>query len=473
MNRWMLFCLVLFLHFPMLPVTGQDVVNEYDKITDIIQSLHTFSQSIPQEKVYLHFDNTSYYQGDNIWFKCYVVTPGLHQLSGLSKTLYVELLNPGGEIIDKRILKIEDGQCHGDFSLTQLPFYSGFYEVRAYTRYMLNFGEDVIFSRMFPVFDAPKTEGDFEEKRILNFGRWGIRNYPVKRASPQKGKNVNLHFYPEGGNLIQGIASIVAFEATDENGVPIAVAGTVMDADKQPLSDIKTIHEGRGVFTYKPRGGKQNDIAEVDYNGRKYRFDMPTALPQGVVMEVDNLSCADSINITLRKTIDTPSEMLGVTVINGGSLHNYCGAYIVENELHFRLDKTQLPSGVSQIVLFNNMGEIVCDRLIFNNRNRKLLDIKVQTGKSFYQPYELVDMEFSIADSDDIPENLSFSLSIRDGANEVESNHNIMTDLLLMSEIKGYVRNPYWYFEGDDDARSAALRVSSSSASKYQCGFRT
>jgi len=163
--------LIIFILFHFsLQVLGQETNTETKKITSFIQAVHQFSETVPQEKVYLHFDNTSYYQGDNIWFKCYVVTPEQNQLSGLSKTLYVELLNPGGEIIDKRILKIENGECFGDFELNHLPFYSGFYEVRAYTKYMLNFGNDIIFSRVLPVFDKPKTEGNYEEKKML---RWG------------------------------------------------------------------------------------------------------------------------------------------------------------------------------------------------------------------------------------------------------------------------------------------------------------
>ena len=130
----------LFLGFQ---ASGQelDFDSELNKLTTFVQTLQNFSRNIPHEKVYLHFDNTSYYQGDQIWFKCYVVTSGQNQLSELSKTLYVELLNPGGEIVDKLILEVENGQCHGDFTLNRLPFYSGFYEVLAYTKYMLNFGE--------------------------------------------------------------------------------------------------------------------------------------------------------------------------------------------------------------------------------------------------------------------------------------------------------------------------------------------
>ena len=214
-------------------VWWQDINSELSKFSPLIQSLDYFSKNIPQEKVYLHFDNTSYYQGDNIWFKCYVVTSGQHQLSRWSKTLYVELLNPGGEIIDKRILKIENGQCHGEFTLNQLPFYSGFYEVRAYTKYMLNFGDDVIFSRLLPVFDKPKTEGNFEKRQKLPYGRWGTGNYAMKREHPIKENKVNLRFFPEGGNLIQGIESRVAFEATDEAGNPIDVFGVVMNGIKR------------------------------------------------------------------------------------------------------------------------------------------------------------------------------------------------------------------------------------------------
>ena len=156
----------IFLLLFCLKASGQEPDIVLNKLTQFIRATDQFSQYIPHEKVYLHFDNTSYYQGDNIWFTCYVVTSKLHQATELSKTLYVELLNPGGEIVDKRVLKIEDGRCHGDFTLGQLPFYSGFYEVRAYTKYMLNFGEDVIFSRLLPVFNKPKEEGNFEENAM-------------------------------------------------------------------------------------------------------------------------------------------------------------------------------------------------------------------------------------------------------------------------------------------------------------------
>ena len=446
---------IFFLFFLSLQVFGQDIDSEVGKFAPYIQALREFSRYIPQEKVYLHFDNTSYYQGDNIWFKCYVVTSGQNQLSPWSKTLYVELLNPGGEIIDKRILKIEDGQCYSDFSLNRIPFHSGFYEVRAYTKYMLNFGEDAIFSRLLPVFDKPQTEGNYEERNMTNYYKWTSWQLPMKREDPETGRAVNVRFFPEGGNPVQGISSRIAFEATDKFGNPIDITGVVMGGNTQ----ITTLHEGKGVFTYTPSAGRRKDVAEVEYSGRKYRFDLPDALPTGVVMEVDNLSHPDSIEVILRKNENTLSEALGVAVLNGGKLQNYYFAYIENEGVSFKMDKTSLPAGVSQIVLFNNRGEILSDRLIFTGMQEAQLNINAKTSKPFYMPYELVDMEFSVADKNSNPVNTTFSLSVRDCANEVEGNNNILTDLLLMSEIKGYVRNPSYYFENDDNIHHTALDV--------------
>jgi hypothetical protein len=443
----------------MLPVeydnNSQNVIvgGEGQGLNPFFAMLEKFSENFPQEKVYLHFDNTSYYQGDDIWFKCYTVTSGEHQLSALSKTLYVELLNPGGEIIDKRILKLENGLCHGNFTLNHLPFYSGFYEIRAYTRYMLNFGEDVVFSRLLPVFNRPKTEGNYEEKDMLRYGKYGpAGNYPMKRPGPEKGKNVNLRFFPEGGNTVQGLASRIAFEATDETGNPIDVTGIVMDSDKKEICRFATSHggEGRGIFNYTSPDNNRKAVAEVTYAGKKYRFDMPAALPQGIMMEVDNLTSQDSIGVTIRRNGQTPAEQLGVAVLTGGALQNAYAVNMTGETIMLQIDKTAFPAGVTQIVVFNSYGTVLCDRLVFTRANDRLY-ICAKTDKPVYKPYEAVEMEFAVTDGDANPVNTTFSLSVRDRANEVEAHNNILTDLLLMSEIKGYVRNPSWYFEEKND----------------------
>ena len=442
----------LFLFLLCLKVSGQNADSMINKIGEYFYIIDNFTEYIPQEKVYLQFDNTSYYQSDNIWFKCYIVTSGLYKATELSKTLYVELLNPGGEIIDKQILKIENGQCHGSFTLNRLPFYTGFYEVRAYTKYMLNFGDDVIFSRLLPVFNKPKKEGNYEEKSML---KYGYGNYPKFREKPLKEKKVNLKFYPEGGYLIEGIPSQVAFEATDTYGNPIDITGSIMNKEKEEIFRFTSTHEGRGVFTYTPTDNKQQVV--INYNNKEYTFDMPEAQSQGMSMNVDNLSYPDSIKITLQKNKKTPVDMLGLAIINRGKLNS---SYLIDtsNEelIHLKVEKSNLQSGVSWIVLFDSNGRILCDRLIFIYKD-DLLNIKARTDKEKYKPYEAVNIEFSLTDKENNPVQVPFSLSVKDGMNEIEYNHNILTDLLLMSEIKGYVRNPSYYFEADDSEHRAAL----------------
>lgn len=122
------------------------------------------SGKINQEMIYLHLDNTSYYRGDRIHFAGYLVTSGSLKPSDMSRTVYVELLNPAGKIIDHCILKTVEGRFHGSLLVNEQPFYSGYYEIRAYTRYMLSFGAETVFSRVLPVFKAPALEGNWAER---------------------------------------------------------------------------------------------------------------------------------------------------------------------------------------------------------------------------------------------------------------------------------------------------------------------
>lgn len=421
------------------------------KLSAYAHAIESFGNALPQEKVYMHFDNTSYYQGDFIWFQCYVVSSEWNHPADLSKTLYVELLNPGGEIIAKQVLPIKNGRCRGNFALTQLPFYSGFYEVRAYTKYMLNFGEDIHFSRVFPVFDKPEKEGNFEEKNIR---KYAVYKYPQTRERTKKAKKVNLRFFPEGGNLVTGLSSIVAFEATDAYGNPLSLSGNIVNREKKQVVSFTTKHEGRGTFVYMP--GEEAEKAEVEYNGKMYRFDLPEPLPQGFTLHVDNLSSKDSITVTVQKNIHTPIAHLGLAIICGGKLFNYCLLKVRDASLRFKLDKTPWPAGVAQVVLFDTHGRIVADRLIFTRKPAQL-SIETRKDKENYQPFEPVQLSFSVRDTEGKPVTTPLSVSVRDGMGEVESRHSMLTDLLLMSEIKGYVHRPFYYFESDDMEHRSAL----------------
>ena len=142
-----------------------------------------FGIGLPQEKVYLHLDNTCYFLGDTIWYKGYVTRSDKGTLTDLSKILYVELLTPDGYSVERQQLEMTSGTASGMFILKD-SLYAGYYELRAYTRWMQNFDPEFFFHRELTIY------GNSEKDNI-----------------PQQTTKFKLRFFPEGGNLINGIRS--------------------------------------------------------------------------------------------------------------------------------------------------------------------------------------------------------------------------------------------------------------------------
>ncbi len=202
-------------------------VKATDKITGIqalLKNVSDFTAILPQEKVYLNLDNTIYHFGDDIWFKAYVVNADDNKPTGISGTLYVEPLNPGGEVVATKI-----------------------HEVRACTKYMLNYGSDAIYSRVIPIFEASK-DGKYKQEEPPRVDPY---LHTVKRGMPEKGEDVNLSFYPEGGYLVNGADAMVTFESVDGQGNPIAVRDKVFvsrGGNRISLSTASTVKR-RETFT--------------------------------------------------------------------------------------------------------------------------------------------------------------------------------------------------------------------------------
>ena len=435
-------------------VAQQDATDTITKkLMGYALSAKEFGKMLPQEKVYLHLDNTSYYQGDNLWFQAYVVTAERNKPSELSKTLYVELLNPGGTVVDKCILPVIDGRCSGNFKLNKLPFYSGFYEIRAYTKYMLNFGQDVIYSRVIPVFDKPQKSGDFSEMRMLKMDVTK-NHYPIKRELEKAPKVLDLRFYPEGGNLVAGLSSRVAFEATDKSGIPMDITGKVVSKKGEVLAEFKSGHEGRGTFEFRPT--IEPAKAEVEIDGKVHSFDLPQVQERGMVIRVDNLSSNDSISIKVNKK-GVSDKIIASAVICGGVLSNYTIVGMEQGDsIEYKINKRRLPAGVARIVLADAEGKIIADRLAFTHMGKRS-SINVTSDKDSYAPNDLVKLSLTATDPFGNPSQAPISLAVRDGEKLVESRNSMLVDLLLMSEIKGYVHQPLYYFESTDLEHRTAL----------------
>lgn len=448
--------LFLFALFGFINLTAQTDQPASERLNHFVNHIETFNRLVPQEKVYLHFDNTNYMIGETIWFKAYITTAGRHVATKQSGVLYVELLSQRGKLLETKKLKITDGQCTGDFLLYDNDaFYNpGFYEVRAYTQMMLNFGEETVFSRVFPVFDLLSRETNYT-KDDLKEGELLVSQKKVRKDYDKK-KKLNVAFYPEGGQLINYLASHVAFQATDENGKPVAVKGILRSKQKETLGEMESLHDGMGIFSYIPTPGSKEEVV-FTYQNKDYTFSLPAPLSEGYVMSVNNLS-PQHLMLRIEKSAGQPVDSLGLSIMCGGNVLYFQTLTINNEPYELRVPKTMLLSGVNQLTLFDPKGNIYAERLAFvYPPEEESVRIEASFDKEIARPMEESSVSLQVISEE--PASYSLSVAIRDaermttGANT----DNIKTNLLLSSDLGGFINNPAYYFESQDAIHTRAL----------------
>ncbi|RDC55005.1 carboxypeptidase regulatory-like domain-containing protein [Pedobacter chinensis] len=126
-------------------------------INTLIAKTNKVLNDYPTEKIYLHFDKPYYAVADTVWFKAYV-TENQNFLSGLSKIIYVDVINQKDSLIQTLKLPITGGVANGNFPLDQVNYKQGNYHIRAYTMWMLNFEDPGFFNKTFYVGEAIDKE---------------------------------------------------------------------------------------------------------------------------------------------------------------------------------------------------------------------------------------------------------------------------------------------------------------------------
>ena len=428
-------------------------------VLSYIQKAMNFSKVLPQEKVYLHFDNMGYFENETLWFKAYVTRTDNGHPSDLSKVLYVELLNPSGDIVRTCKYPVDSlGVSHGDIKLDSL-LTSGYYEVRAYTRYMTNWGTNAVFSRVFPVFKKPAKEGDYSDltiRTMLYYAR-DPNNRTSEDSLYQKAiddgiytsdllKTISVKFYPEGGDLIAGKKCRVAMLAVDDNGHPHEGEGFVMNERGDVLASVQTDTLGRGVFELVPDTGKltfqMRNLKKSTRRSVQY-FTLPEAKRDGCTLSVDAVS--EQMLATLQCSDGICGNQLGYVLMHNGNIFR-CDTLTASPLIEIELDRQAMPEGVNQMTVFDSRGAIMAERLFFLcPKPDKGDSIRVTAITQRLKPCGKVEMELKTRPN----ANLSFSaIDAKTMTNGKQG--NMKTWMLLSSEVRGYIRNVDYYFEADD-----------------------
>src|SRR5574344_508268 len=438
-------------------------------LDSIKMALKGASDSLVQEKVYVHIDNTCYFVGDTIWYKAYVVRADNLKFTDMSRILYVELLSPDGVVVERQQLIVSpNGYGYGDFALKD-SLYSGFYEIRAYTRWMLNFNVtehpyarkdreaffnfqmakdyfrqyDALYSRVIPVYSKPDTAYEIRPKRMYE--------RPKQRLEQLPADNLQVKFYPEGGHLISGMPARIAFEVTNRQGMDVNIAGTVSAEKEKKIASIKTSYMGRGVFTVNVPDDRMK--ASFNYKGKEYSFNLPKPENAGAAIQ---LSPDKKLSIQYRGA--GGSDSFAISILCRGSLKLFRKIGLKNRgTVTFDVPERDLPTGINDLTLFDSHGHILADRLFFvNHHDYDVNSIKIGGLKEHYEPYEKVSLSVNCVKA---TSPVHFSLAVRDNISDDLSYNdgNILTDILLSSELKGFIAYPKYYFESDDAIHKKAL----------------
>ncbi|TWI98063.1 carboxypeptidase family protein [Mucilaginibacter frigoritolerans] len=490
--------------------------------------------SFPTEKLYLHFDKPYYALGDTIWFKAYL-TIDQHQLSPLSKIIYVDILGPRDSLIEALKLQVKNGVAWGTFPISQYVYKKGNYRVVAFSNWMNNGDPAYFFNKNITIGDAinndlstqisfkrtevnkvPKIsahilykDGDgnpYSEKKVnwtvekdyetlikgkgitdkngfINISFSNTKNYGLDSAIiiteidnnshkqftstfPLKSVSApnDLQFFAEGGQLITGLSSKVAFKAVSPNGLGIDAKGTIIDNNNTVVAEFASTHLGMGVFVFKPEEGKTYTAKVTFADGTTVTPDLPKIQTGAICLSVEN---SDPDNLKLRIQADLPfvKQYQGKTFFilakSNGVIYFAAKTQLQNQVYNASIPKSKFPTGIVQVTLFTEDGDPISERIAFIKHDNDLLNIAVSGDHPSYTTRQMVKLNV-LAKNSDQPAQGEFSMSVVDDAKvpyDDDAETTILTNLLLTSDIKGYIEKPNYYFNHPDAKTVADLDV--------------
>jgi hypothetical protein len=411
-------------------------------LKNITLKLQSFYAVNAIEKAYLHLDRPYYISGDTMYFKAYVTFGEQHELSRQSGVLYVDLINPQNVIFRSIKLQLINGLAWGDFALPE-NLAKGNYLVRAYTKLMASEAGSCFFEQTVPI-------GSTNNKSAVN-------------GSSQNLRKPDIQFFPEGGELIDGVQSEVAFKAIGPDGIGINARGVITDNTGKVVVGFASLHLGMGAFALLPEEGKTYKAAITFNDGAQNTIDLPAANTNGIVLAIDN-SDPEVLTIGIRSNKDCFEKNRGKyfnLIINSGVSVLSAPVKLTNPLLAVDFPKSRFRTGVIQFTLFSQAGEPLSERLVFIQRP-DMMKLKISNDRSIYHSREKASFSINAKNGSDSISAGHFSVSVIDESKipvEQNNENTILSWLLLSSDLKGYIEQPNYYFTNTNSETQANLDI--------------
>ena len=382
--------------------------------------LNIYEQQFPHEKMHIHFDRTMYNKGETIFYKLYVLS-GLEWTS-LSKNIYVNWYDANGNYLKQTVAPLFKSSAKG--SLEVPANYKGdFIRLKAFTRWMLNDDSVFLYEKNIPINDGA-----------------------IAKAKPNIASKTRVDVFPEGGVLVNGLNSKVAFKATNSFGVPVFIKGFLVNDKNKVLDTLKVAHDGMGFFKLKPVAGEKYQLNWTDENAQKGVTPIMPANKEGVILKLS--MDVEKAYVQVERTADVPQSYKHLRLLvhqNQQLLYNvdFKGEERIIQKVGLPIE--ELPTGVVQFSLFSNDWVPLAERIVLvNNRLHEynaMLSVVVanvaKRGKNV--------LEIMVKDTTES----NMSISITDASIVSPEQQTIYSDFLLSNDIRGKVYHPAYYFSSD------------------------
>ena len=380
-----------------------------------------------QEKLFVHVDKSLYLAGEIVWFKIYDVDAGDNTPLSISGIAYVELVDKDQKAILQQKIEVNKGTGDGSLRIpSSIP--SGRYLFRAYTGWMKNFSPDFYYR---------------QELTIINT----LANEPSVDSAHRA--DAHIQFFPEGGNLVNGLPSTIAFKATAPS-----CSGVIIDQNKDTVARFNSHRFAMGHFQFTPARGNTYTALVTTPSGT-ITEKLPTAYDDGLVMHLEDID-GRHLQVTVRSSSTPADPTLYLFVHTRHRIRSVQASRLTNNQTTFTVDKDSLDDGISHITLFTAARIPVCERL-YCKQPEKQLHIDVNTRPSAATRTRL-DVDLATADPSGrpMPADLSLSVFLTDSLEPLPG-ENIVSYLLLRSDLQGKIESPQSYFADKDPATIEAL----------------
>ncbi|HEX6431079.1 MAG TPA: TonB-dependent receptor plug domain-containing protein [Niastella sp.] len=275
----------------------------------------------------------------------------------------------------------------------------------------------------------------------------------ISRSIPIVLNKIDMQFMPEGGTLVQGLATQIAFKAINEHGKPVDVKGEILDSRGNKAASFESYRFGMGKFAFSPQKEETYTAKIITPANITQAFALPHASVQGIIMNMTNAN--NQVVVKLSTTNKREVTLIGQTK----NTTYYTKKIVLQpGENSISVDDNKFPAGIARFTLFTN-NLPVAERLMFLNENKNL-QVSITTSKPKYLPREKVTLTIKTQDEKGNPVPSNLSLAVMDDklwSFADDKQDHILSWLLMSSELKGKVEEPTFYFKKEEPKAVMAL----------------